>query len=72
MKLISATVNLDGSWDVEVEQTIDSKSVTRSVHVPASITPFLTSASSIQTYLNNQVPAVSMPTALKNIIGTNW
>ena len=72
MKLISAQVNLDGSWDVEVEQTIDSKSVTRSVHVPAAIVPFLNSATAIQTYLNNQVPAVSMPTALKNMIGTNW
>ena len=68
MKLISATVNLDGSWDIIVEHN----SVNRSVHIPYNVTPMLTSASRIRDYLIAQFPTPSIPTVLNDVIGTSW
>ena len=68
MKLISAQVNGDGSWDVVVEHN----SVNHSVRIPYNITPMLTSASRIQDYLIAQFPTPSIPTVLNDVIGTSW
>ena len=68
MKLISAQVNGDGSWDVIVEHN----SVNHSVRIPYNSTPMLTSASRIRDYLIAQFPNPSTPTVLNDVIGTSW
>ena len=68
MKLISAQVNFDQSWDVVVEVNGTNRAVT----IPASVTPVLTDSASVQAYLNNQFPTVSAPSFLANMVGTSW
>ena len=68
MKLVSAQINGDGSWDVVVEH----HNLNHSVHIPHNVTPMLTSASRIRDYLTAQFPAPSTPTALGDVIGTSW
>ena len=68
VKLISAQVNGDGSWDVVVEVNGTNRAVT----IPASVTPILTDSASVQAYLNNQFPTVSAPSFLTNMVGKSW
>lgn len=68
MKLISVNVNFDQSWDVVVEVNGTNRAVT----IPASVTPVLTDSASVQAYLKNQFPVISVPSFLTNMVGTSW
>ena len=56
MKLISVNVNFDQSWDIVVEVNGTNRSVT----IPTSVTPVLTDSASVQAYLKNQFPVISV------------
>ena len=68
MKLISVNVNFDQSWDIVVEVNGTNRSVT----IPTSVTLVLTDSASVQAYLKNQFPVISVPSFLANMVGTSW